>query len=191
MEKLSNFSRWKNSCPQCMYKCEWCPQRSFAVYFHNMWCLEALYFWSYSLFYCEIHNWRGSQKKRYQLFPTLSQFEAFIALQYGRGLYGKIIPCGFSKTKEYGISVFSKTMPRDRFLKISNIWDLIISQTDRGLDQEQIDSRQSMMYFKRFIYVPNKIQLQIFPYYRWATNACKISLPLHHVHAKQAQQIRD
>ena len=49
---------------------------------------------------------------------TLSELEAFIALQYGRGLYGKNHPLWFLFNKEYGISVFSKTMPRDRFLKI-------------------------------------------------------------------------
>ena len=51
-------------------------------------------------------------------FLTLSELEAFISLQYGKGLYGKNHPALFLYTKEYGISVFSKTMPRDRFLKI-------------------------------------------------------------------------
>ena len=32
----TSVGRWKNSCPQCIYRCEWCPQTSFAVYFHAM-----------------------------------------------------------------------------------------------------------------------------------------------------------
>ena len=69
MEKWSNFSRWKNSCPQHIHRCGWCPQTSFAVYCHTIWCMEALHFWSYSSLYCEIRDWTGSQKSRYQLFP--------------------------------------------------------------------------------------------------------------------------
>ena len=49
---------------------------------------------------------------------SLSDLEAFIALQYARGLYGKNHPVSFLYNKEYGIPIFSKTMPRDRFLNI-------------------------------------------------------------------------
>ena len=49
---------------------------------------------------------------------SLSDLEAFIALQYARGLYGKNHPVSFLYNKEYGIPIFSKTMPRDRFLII-------------------------------------------------------------------------
>ena len=49
---------------------------------------------------------------------TLSKLEAFIALQYGKGLYGKNYPARFLYNNEDGISVFSKAMPRDPFLKI-------------------------------------------------------------------------
>ena len=50
-------------------------------------------------------------------FLTPRELEAFISLQYGRGLYRKNHPIRFFCNKEYGISVFSKTMPQDRFLK--------------------------------------------------------------------------
>ena len=49
---------------------------------------------------------------------TLSELKAFIALQYGRVLYGKNHPVWFLYDREYGISIFSKMMLRDRFLKI-------------------------------------------------------------------------
>jgi hypothetical protein len=49
---------------------------------------------------------------------TLSELEAFIALQYARGLYGKNHPVSFLWNSEYGIKIFGKTIARDRFLKI-------------------------------------------------------------------------
>ena len=49
---------------------------------------------------------------------TVDELEAFIALQYCRGLYGKGHPIAFLWNAEYGISIFSKTMARDRFYKI-------------------------------------------------------------------------
>ena len=49
---------------------------------------------------------------------SLSDLEAFIALQYTRGLYGKNHPVSFLYNKKYRIPIFSKTMPRDRFLNI-------------------------------------------------------------------------
>ena len=49
---------------------------------------------------------------------TLPELEAFIALQYARGLYGKNHPVSFLWNTEHGISLFGKTMARDRFLKI-------------------------------------------------------------------------
>ena len=51
---------------------------------------------------------------------SLSDLEAFIALQYARGLYGKNHPVSFLYNKEYGIPILSKTMLRDRFLNILN-----------------------------------------------------------------------
>ena len=53
-----------------------------------------------------------------QTFLSPNELEAFIALQYARGLYRKNHPVSFLYNKEYGIPIFPETMPRDRFIKI-------------------------------------------------------------------------
>ena len=49
---------------------------------------------------------------------SLNELEAFITLQYPRGLYGKNHQISFLYNKEYEIPIFPETMPRDRFIKI-------------------------------------------------------------------------
>ena len=48
----------------------------------------------------------------------LRKLEAFIGLQYARGIYGKCHPVAFLWSKSYGIPIFYETMGRNLFLEI-------------------------------------------------------------------------
>ena len=48
----------------------------------------------------------------------LQKLEAFIGLQYARGIYGKGHPVAFLWSKSYGIPIFYETMGRNLFLEI-------------------------------------------------------------------------
>lgn len=63
-------------------------------------------------------NDEATRKGEENFSLTLSELEAFIALQYARGLYGKNHPVAFLWNSDHGINIFGKTMARDRFLKI-------------------------------------------------------------------------
>ena len=49
---------------------------------------------------------------------SLDQLKTFIALRYVRGLYGKNYPVLFLWNRRYGIPLFFKIMPRNKFTKI-------------------------------------------------------------------------
>ena len=60
----------------------------------------------------------GHRKGDTNFSLSLNEIEAFIALQYVRGLFGKNLLVSFFYNKEYRIPIFPETTPRDRFIKI-------------------------------------------------------------------------
>lgn len=63
---------------------------------------------------CECTNIYATTKD-IELNMTIYELEAFIALQYARGIYNRTLPANFLWNKNYGPSIFGTTMSRERF----------------------------------------------------------------------------
>ena len=66
----------------------------------------------------QTHTNRKARKIDPNFSLTMEQLEAFIALQYTRGIYGKHHSVHFLWKKTNGLSIFRNTMARDCFLEI-------------------------------------------------------------------------
>ena len=67
---------------------------------------------------CRYTNEEAQRRGDEQLTVSLAKLEAFIGLQYARGIYGKDHPVAFLWSKRYGIPIFYEKISRDYFLKI-------------------------------------------------------------------------
>ena len=119
----------------------------------------------------QTHTNREARKIDPNFSLTMKQLEAFIALQYTRGIYGKHHSVHFLWKKTYGPSIFRDTMAIDCFLEIKKFirFDNKDRRRQRLIEDKFVHIREQLESFVTnclFNYTPDwslTIDEQLFP----------------------------
>ena len=95
----------------------------------------------------QTHTNRKARKIDPNFSLTMEQLEAFIALQYTRGIYGKHHSVHFLWKKTYGASIFRDTMARDCFLEIKKF-----------IRFDNKDRRRQRLTEDKFVHIPEQLE---------------------------------